>query len=146
MTSRWLSSKRWPIPDALATMGVQQVERGKGVEASSRLVVRSFVAGTRRSVMESIGWGGHDPIPPVGSEVRVFLQRRGDQWEVVDPNGFQSAPGEPLASLPRPAGRPRFTLLLPLELWLGVLVVAAFVAVLWALARRLFRRAPTVSP
>jgi hypothetical protein len=66
----------------------------------------------------------------VGQSVRVYLQRAGGQYEVLDPNGFQPLGLQPLtvSSAVRSLPPGKVTYLLPLEAWI---VLSFFAILVW---------------
>jgi hypothetical protein len=116
-------------------IAVNTVERGEGVKPGDELVARCFRAKTLLSFVQTVGWlSGHHPIPKPGQPVPAYLQRRGLAYHAIYPNGFTPMGGGQLVELDSRQLRswlPPFTLLLPLDLWvLVVILVLLLVAIL----------------
>ncbi|MGY8749144.1 MAG: hypothetical protein ACKVHR_13950 [Pirellulales bacterium] len=120
------------------TLSIIRVEKGelKGPE----VVLRCFRTKSRRSVVEGISIRGHDPIPGVGTKVRVYLNKESKKWTPVIPNGFTAPTADDDSSVGFDHGfleaaelvelrAPVFTFIIPIELW-GMLLVTAPIAFL----------------
>lgn len=130
------------------TLRVQEVEKGSRVTTHEDVVVRCFLIKTRKSSIEYLTRGGHDPIPEIGQTVRAYVQRDGDDYVVIDPNGFTSIDGTQLvqAADVKELRRGGFTYFLPLDILItGTVLMLLIVAVVinvcrliahWRAARR----------
>jgi hypothetical protein len=125
---------------------IREVEKGDSVGVGQEIVARSFVVRSRKSAMEYLSLQSHSPIPEMGLIVRTYLQRDGDAYEIVHPNGYASTDGTSLVQSAavirlRKGG---YTYLLPLELWiiggLFAALVASVVCVIINIRRYLARR------
>lgn len=108
------------------TVGVERVEKGE--LSQPEIEVRCFRVKSRRSAIEYLSVSGHDPIPGAGTKVRIYLNRSGNSWSVIIPNGITSHnadtsqavwPDGRLGQADEVAGLSGliYTYLLPLELW-----------------------------
>ncbi len=108
------------------TLNVKTVEKGEF--SQPQIEARCFRVKSRRSATEYLSVFGHDPIPGVGTRVRVYLSRSGTNWNVVLPNGITPHdadtnetvwPDGSLGQAGELAGLSglMYTYLLPLELW-----------------------------
>jgi hypothetical protein len=125
------------------TLNVESVE--KGDVAGQTLEARCFRIRSRRSVQEYLTPSGHHPIPDVGTRVRAYLERQGDAWAVVLPNGIRAdgrRPGERLADAKQVTALRSlaYTYVLPLEAWLLVLVIGIPLAACLGWLRKRKRR------
>jgi hypothetical protein len=120
------------------TLSIIRVEKGelKGPE----VIFRCFRSKSRRSAVEGISIGGHDPIPGVGTKVRVYLNKESMTWTPVIPNGITAPTADDDSSVGFDHGfleaaeivglrGPVFTFIIPIELW-GMLLVIAPIAFL----------------
>lgn len=136
------------------TLAVEKIERGD--YSSPEIECRCFRIKSRRSAAEYLSSAGHDPIPGPGAEVRVYLNRNGTHWNVLNPNGITAPdananeevwPDGTLSEAPEVAGLSglMYTYLLPLELW-GILffVMLPLVCCVFFVVRYLRRRRSSI--
>ncbi|MAI71125.1 MAG: hypothetical protein CMM01_09460 [Rhodopirellula sp.] len=131
------------------TLTVETVE--KGDFSQPRIEAWCFRVKSRRSATEYLSVAGHDPIPGVGTKVRVYLKRNGTSWDVVIPNGITPHDADTNEAV-RPDGSLgqaselaslsglMYTYLLPLELWGLVFFVFLPIAFCVFLVARYWRR------
>jgi hypothetical protein len=125
------------------TISTEMVEKGE--LSQPEIEVRCFRVKSRRSATEYLSVSGHDPIPGVGTKVRVYLNRTGASWSVVIPNGITAHnadtneevwPDGSLGQANDLAGLTglMYTYLLPLELWglLFFVLLPIVFCVFWA--------------
>ncbi len=108
------------------TLTVKQVEEGS--ISDENIEARCFRIRSRGSFTEDLTPSGHYPIPKIGTSVRTYLEKEGNLWRVVLPNGITSVSGWPVGSLEDAAEVAQlrslaFTFLLPMEIWLLLVVV-----------------------
>lgn len=121
------------------TIQVDTLERG-ALELDN-IEARFFRIRTRSSYQGFLSPNGHDPIPNVGRQVRLYLQQSPQSpkiWHVVLPNGASPIDGSD--SLPPQArlmiGPGTYTYWMPVEVWwLLALAVLALLLVVFGLRR-----------
>ncbi|MBT3222374.1 MAG: hypothetical protein HN348_25145 [Proteobacteria bacterium] len=128
------------------TLAVEKVE--KGILSEPEIEFRCFRVKSRRTIFEYISSTGHDPIPPTGTKVRVYLDGSAAKWSAVEPNGITPPDADtddlvwPDGSLSEAAEVSElrslsYTYLLPLELW-GLLVFVFLPLAVFALSLAVF--------
>jgi hypothetical protein len=77
----------------VATVAIDSVEKGAGVDVGDLLYVHYWQAAQRPA-----GWAGpvgQNQLPAAGNDVRLYLQRRWKHYELLEPNGWKLLPGHP---------------------------------------------------
>ena len=112
------------------TLAVENVEKGE--ISDQTIVARCFRIRSRRSFMEYLTPSGHHPIPETRTLVRAYLEKEGNTWSVVLPNGITSASDVdddwPVGNFEdatevRQLRSLAYTFLLPLEIWMLLIAV-----------------------
>ena len=124
------------------SIAVESVEKGDRLKAGDELVANCFQPKTRLSLLQSFSLQGHSPVPAAGQQVRAYLIATQGKYHVVHPNGFAPTNGselvEPLEVAQLGHRNPRFSFLLPLEVW----ALIAFTALSAAVVVNKFPRLP----
>lgn len=136
------------------TITVDAVEKGELESGQDTIEVRCFRIKSRRSYVEFLTDAGHSAIPSLGTRVRVYLRGSGANWEPLTPNGitsditsddddsFWTNQGFADSVEMIQVAPPRFTYLLPLAMWIGLLIIISPIVIIVGIYfRRRKRRA-----
>ena len=115
-------------------IAVDAVEKGELESDQDAIEVRCFRIKSRRSSTEFLTNAGHSAIPSPGPRVRVYLEGSGTNWEPLTPNGVTSditsddesfwwCQGFDDSVEMIQVAPPRYTYLLPLDMWIGLLII-----------------------
>jgi hypothetical protein len=134
------------------TLAVKTVEKGE--ISDETIEARCFRIRSRRSFMEYVTPSGHHPIPETRTLVRTYLEKEGNTWSVMLPNGITSVSDVnddwPVGNFEdatevRQLRSLAYTFLLPMEIWMLLIVVGipillgSTLVVRWIRSRRVSR-------
>ncbi|MFT4549121.1 MAG: hypothetical protein ACI8XO_002352 [Verrucomicrobiales bacterium] len=112
----------------MLSIEIAEVEKGDQVGAGENINVRCWRLKRRSPVLD--GPSGHDDIPAVGSQVRMWLNTQGQRvWHPIQPNGVELLDGSPALDFSKVEGRWGWTLVV-LVVVMGFVLVVVLISVL----------------